>query len=186
MASRPTRADPRAPGIGLGWFPDSSGVGANPKNVGRVTALGLSRFTWHSDTSHRVCFHVWVHTKLQTEGFNFQLKSSSHFQHFNQHLIPPSIMPASRSPNALWASWVQEAADKIISTYAGKEVNSYKLAANAIRAHPVPMIHPSEALSIKYVGQKTIGIITQRLMQDCEETGEDYPEQREHLPAEDG
>ncbi|KAG0142448.1 hypothetical protein CROQUDRAFT_97531 [Cronartium quercuum f. sp. fusiforme G11] len=64
-------------------------------------------------------------------------------------------MPPSRSVNALWASWLQEAANHATAN-GGREADSYKSATTALyRNHPILLVHPSEALAIKFVGKKS-------------------------------
>ncbi|KAG0151560.1 hypothetical protein CROQUDRAFT_650966 [Cronartium quercuum f. sp. fusiforme G11] len=83
-------------------------------------------------------------------------------------------MPPSRSVNALWASWLQEAANHATAN-GGREADSYKSAATALRNHPILLVHPSEALAIKFVGQKSVGIITARLTEYCNSHGQPFP-----------
>lgn len=87
-------------------------------------------------------------------------------------------MPRAPPVNARWADWVKEVADRAAAN-GGREADSYKAAAASIREHPILLVHPSEALPLYKVGSRTVEIISERLKEHCERTGEEYPARRE-------
>ncbi|EFP81072.2 Crossover junction endonuclease mus81 [Puccinia graminis f. sp. tritici] len=89
-------------------------------------------------------------------------------------------MAPSTSLNAEWAGWVQEAADHAANN-GSRSCDTYRRAARAIRLHNQPLHHPKQALALNGVGEGIVRLITARLQEKCDATGDPFPTEPESL-----
>ncbi|KAI7947361.1 hypothetical protein MJO28_009269 [Puccinia striiformis f. sp. tritici] len=83
-------------------------------------------------------------------------------------------MAPTTSLNAEWATWVQEASDHAAAN-GSRSCDTYKRAARAIRLHNQALHHPKQALALVGVGEGVVRLLTARLREKCNDTGDPFP-----------
>ncbi|WAR59522.1 hypothetical protein PtB15_11B162 [Puccinia triticina] len=89
-------------------------------------------------------------------------------------------MAPSTSLNAEWAGWLNEAADHAANN-GSRSCDTYRRAARAIRTHNQAFHHPKQALVLTGVGEGIVRLLTTKLKEKCEETGDPFPTEPESL-----
>ncbi|KNZ54250.1 hypothetical protein VP01_29g5 [Puccinia sorghi] len=89
-------------------------------------------------------------------------------------------MAPATMPNVEWAGWVLEAADHAANN-GSRSCDTYRRAARAIRAHNQAFQHPRQALVLSGVGEGVVRLITARLQEKCNATGDPFPAEPPNL-----
>ncbi|ORY88022.1 hypothetical protein BCR35DRAFT_324374 [Leucosporidium creatinivorum] len=85
--------------------------------------------------------------------------------------MAPRVQPG----NPQWMEWIEDVA-RAHEEKGSKAAQAYKKAARSLGKCPITFSHPDQAQSLDGVGAAVIKILTGKLKEHCERTGEPFPE----------
>ncbi|KAK4056824.1 Crossover junction endonuclease mus81 [Microbotryomycetes sp. JL221] len=92
--------------------------------------------------------------------------------------MPPRLQPG----NPLWIEWLEELQFQHEQRGA-KTASAYKRAAYSFKRCPIEYKHPQDSIELKDIGPYIVKFLTNKLLQHCKATNQDFPQPTVREPA---